>query len=113
MAEHEFMQKKLVLRSQAFGTKKFPEKLISKGLEVLNEWGSNLPKRGYEKEINDIEVIDIEDNDVSLSALLSDPAAKIPALVVGDQFGKNATMISTKTFADPHSSEIKDPPVEV
>ncbi|KAL0722954.1 hypothetical protein Bca4012_037553 [Brassica carinata] len=39
----------------------------------------------YEKEINDMEVEDIEDNKLSLSPLLSNPNAENPAPVVGDQ----------------------------
>ncbi|CAN7100608.1 unnamed protein product [Brassica rapa subsp. narinosa] len=48
----------------------------------------------YEKDINDMEVNDTEDSDY-VSPLLVDPSSEIPAPVVGHQFGKNATLMST------------------
>ncbi|CAF1707914.1 hypothetical protein YC2023_040841 [Brassica napus] len=49
----------------------------------------------YEKDINDMEVNDTENSDYVVSPLLDNPASEIPAPVVGDQFGKNATLMST------------------
>lgn len=67
----------------------------------------------YEKDINDMEVNDTEDSDYVVSPLLDNPASEIPAPVVGDQFGKNATLMSTQALIDLHPPEPEDSTIEV